>query len=192
MPNLRTIIVIADIDWGLYSPAVQITPYDPPYLTFQHWSGVTLYTSTYVFAESCVFDKQLPGNLSLRPRRIATQGRPYPEVTAAFLPSSLRTSHSFALVFSTLPPVSVCGTESLRLCLEVFLGSVLPIIRSAVASRSDSTRTLLADLPTRRPHSSSTNPIRCFGYNAPSLHRNVTVCRNINLLSIASPCRDSA
>ena len=126
LPNLRTIIVIADIDRGLYSPAKQITPLHPPYLTFRHWSGVTLYTWTYVFAESCVFVKQLPGNLSLRPQRIATQGRPYPEVTAAFLPSSLRTPHSFALVFSTLPPVSVCGTESLRLSLEVFLESVLP------------------------------------------------------------------
>ena len=124
-PNLRTIIVIADIDRGLYSLAKQITPLHPPYLTFRHWSGVTLYTLTYVFAESCVFVKQSPGNLSLRPTRIATLGRPYPEVTAAFLPSSLRTPHSFALVFSTLPPVSVCGTEPYRLILEVFLGSVL-------------------------------------------------------------------
>jgi hypothetical protein len=41
---LRTIIVIADIDRGLYSLAIQITPYHPPYLTFRHWSGVTLYT----------------------------------------------------------------------------------------------------------------------------------------------------
>ena len=65
--NLRTIIVIADIDRGLYSAAVHINTYDHPYLTFRHWSGVTLYTSTYVFAESCVFVKQSPGNLSLRP-----------------------------------------------------------------------------------------------------------------------------
>jgi hypothetical protein len=65
---LRTIIVIADIDRGLYSLAKQITPLHPPYLTFRHWSGVTLYTSTYVFAESCVFVKQSPGNLSLRPQ----------------------------------------------------------------------------------------------------------------------------
>lgn len=67
MRYLRTIIVIADIDRGLYSPAKQITPLYPPYLTFRHWSGVTLYTLTYVFAESCVFVKQSPGNLSLRP-----------------------------------------------------------------------------------------------------------------------------
>ena len=60
---LRTIIVIADIDRGLYNPAIQIAPYDHSYLTFRHWSGVTLYTWTYVFAESCVFVKQLPGKL---------------------------------------------------------------------------------------------------------------------------------
>ncbi len=39
------------------------------YLTFWHWSGVTPYTSTYVFAGSCVFGKQLPEILSLRPLR---------------------------------------------------------------------------------------------------------------------------
>jgi hypothetical protein len=37
------------------------------WLTFWHWSGVTPYTSSYEFAGSCVFDKQLPGILSLRP-----------------------------------------------------------------------------------------------------------------------------
>ncbi len=42
-------------------------------------------------------------------------GKPYPEVTAAFLPSSLGTNHSFALVYSTWTPVSVCGTVSFTL-----------------------------------------------------------------------------
>ena len=120
-PNLRTIIVIADIYRGLNSPAKQINSLHPPFLTFRHRSGVTPYTSTFVFAGSCVFVKQSAGNLSLRPtdtRRYV--GRPYPEVTVAFLPSSLRTSHSFALVFSTLPPVSVCGTEPLCLTQTKF------------------------------------------------------------------------
>ena len=60
---LRTVIVTADIDGGLYRPA----PKHRRYLTFPHWSGVTSYTSTYVFAGSCVFDKQSLGKLSLRP-----------------------------------------------------------------------------------------------------------------------------
>ena len=41
--------------------------YNHSYLTFRHWSGVTPYTSSYEFAGSCVFVKQSPGNLSLRP-----------------------------------------------------------------------------------------------------------------------------
>ena len=43
------------------------TKCDHRYLTFPHWSGVTPYTSSYEFAWSCVFDKQLAGTLSLRP-----------------------------------------------------------------------------------------------------------------------------
>ena len=65
--NLRTIIVIADIDRGLCSPAQQIAPLYPPHLTFRHWSGITPYTSSYEFAGSCVFGKQSPGNNYLRP-----------------------------------------------------------------------------------------------------------------------------
>ena len=52
-------------------------------------------------------------------------GKPYSKVTAACLPSSLKTSHSFALVYSTRSPVSVCGTDSILLTLDTFLGSVL-------------------------------------------------------------------
>ena len=118
-------------------------------------------------------------------------GRPYPEVTAAFLPSSLRTSHSFALVFSTLPPVSVCGTVPLCLTQTKFF------LEACSPDRLDRSRTFrltseycVPDLPKTPPQHSSSNPIRSSEYNAPSLHRNITVCRNINLLSIASPIRD--
>ena len=60
---LRTVIVTAAVHWGFssllrvsdYSSHLQLT------LTFQHWAGVSPYTSTYVFAETCVFGKQLPG-----------------------------------------------------------------------------------------------------------------------------------
>jgi hypothetical protein len=66
--NLRTIIVIADIHQGLYSSAQHLATLDHPHLTFWHWSGVTPYTSSCEFAGSCVFDKQSPGILSLRPQ----------------------------------------------------------------------------------------------------------------------------
>ena len=44
-------------------------------MTFWHWSSVTPYTSSCEFAGSCVFGKQLPGKLSLRPQTIASRGR---------------------------------------------------------------------------------------------------------------------
>ena len=72
---LRTIIVIADIHRGLHSPACILANADPPWLTFRHWSGVTPYTSSYEFAGSCVFGKQLPGKLSLRPLILANEGQ---------------------------------------------------------------------------------------------------------------------
>ncbi len=58
---LRTIIVIADVHWRFGDWLAPLP------LTFQHWSGVTPYTSPCGFAESCVFDKQSLGKLSLRP-----------------------------------------------------------------------------------------------------------------------------
>ena len=60
---LRTVIVTAAVHWGFIS---ELRNYDaksylPFHLTFQHWAGVSSYTSTFVFAETCVFGKQLPG-----------------------------------------------------------------------------------------------------------------------------------
>jgi hypothetical protein len=49
---LRTVIVTAAVHWG-FSSHREALP-----LTFQHWAGVSPYTSTFVFAETCVFDKQ--------------------------------------------------------------------------------------------------------------------------------------
>ena len=54
---LRTVIVTADIHGG-FGPKLS-----PQTLTFPHWSQVTPYTSTCVFAESCVFAKQSVGLL---------------------------------------------------------------------------------------------------------------------------------
>ena len=55
---LRTVIVTAAVYWGL-SSRLRLRSAFP--LTFQHRAGVTPYTSPYGLAESCVFDKQLPG-----------------------------------------------------------------------------------------------------------------------------------
>ena len=60
---LRTVIVTAAVHWGFNSKLrdIDLRLHLPLLLTFQHWAGVSPYTSTYVFAETCVFGKQLPG-----------------------------------------------------------------------------------------------------------------------------------
>ena len=52
---LRTVIVTAAVHWGFSSDREAFT------LTFQRWAGVSPYTSTFVLAETCVFDKQFRG-----------------------------------------------------------------------------------------------------------------------------------
>src|SRR5690348_17070822 len=52
---LRTVIVTAAVHRGFSSKR------EPLSLTFRHRAGVSPYTSTFVFAETCVFGKQSPG-----------------------------------------------------------------------------------------------------------------------------------
>ena len=52
---LRTVIVTAAVYWGFNSMLAHLL------LTFQHRAGVSPYTSSFDFAETCVFAKQLPG-----------------------------------------------------------------------------------------------------------------------------------
>ena len=55
---LRTVIVTAAVHRGFSSHRKALS------LTFRHRAGVSPYTSTFVLAETCVFDKQLHGLLS--------------------------------------------------------------------------------------------------------------------------------
>ena len=55
---LRTVIVTAAVYWGL-SSVLRLPLHFT--LTFQHWAGVSPYTSALAFAETCVFAKQSPG-----------------------------------------------------------------------------------------------------------------------------------
>ena len=52
---LRTVIVTAAVYWGFNSGL------SPLLLTFQHRAGVSPYTSSFDFAQTCVFGKQSPG-----------------------------------------------------------------------------------------------------------------------------------
>ena len=64
---LRTVIVTAAVHWG-FSSHREALP-----LTFQHWAGVSPYTSTFVLAETCVFDKQFRGLFCCSLRTIRTR-----------------------------------------------------------------------------------------------------------------------
>ena len=52
---LRTVIVTAAVYRGFDSVLAHLL------LTFRHRAGVSPYTSSFDLAETCVFDKQLPG-----------------------------------------------------------------------------------------------------------------------------------
>ena len=52
---LRTVIVTAAVHRGFSS---ELSPLP---LTFRHWAGVSLYTSSFDFAQTCVFGKQSTG-----------------------------------------------------------------------------------------------------------------------------------
>jgi hypothetical protein len=70
---LRTVIVTAAVHWGFSSVLAHLP------LTFQHWAGVSPYTSSFDLAETCVFDKQLEEPFLCDPHRLFTRrGPPYP------------------------------------------------------------------------------------------------------------------
>ena len=92
---LRTVIVTAAVHWGFLP------------LTFQHWAGVSSYTSSFDLAETYVFDKQLLGTILCDQ---LLHWLPLFRSYGVSLPSSLTMFHPFVLGSSPHLPVSVCGT----------------------------------------------------------------------------------
>ena len=101
---LRTVIVTAAVHWGFNSELSLLL------LTFQHWAGVSPYTSSFDLAETCVFDKQSPGPILCDSD---LSEHPLFRSYGVNLPSSLTTFLPLALESSSYLPVSVCGTGSL-------------------------------------------------------------------------------
>ena len=99
--DLRTVIVTAAVYWGFDSGLALLL------LTFQHRAGVSPYTSSFDLAETCVFDKQLPGPIHCGSY---CYEHPFSRSYGVNLPSSLTTLLPLALEFSSYLPVSVCGT----------------------------------------------------------------------------------
>ncbi len=78
---LRTVIVTAAVHQGLESRLA------PLLVTFWHWAGISLYTSSCDFAQTCVFDKQLLG--FFRCDLIKDEAVLIPKLRTFLLPSSL-------------------------------------------------------------------------------------------------------
>ena len=100
---LRTVIVTAAVYWGFNSVLAHVL------LTFQHRAGVSPYTSSFDFAETCVFAKQSPGPILCG---LTFVRHPFSRSYGVILPSSLTTLLPLALEFSSYLPVSVCGTDT--------------------------------------------------------------------------------
>ena len=81
-------------------------------MTFQHWAGVSSYTSSCDFAETCVFDKQSLGPFHCD---LYFYRHLFSRSYEVILPSSLTRVIPSVLGFSPRPPVSVCGTGTLKL-----------------------------------------------------------------------------
>ena len=116
---LRTVIVTAAVHWG-FGSMLRFRLHFP--LTFQHWAGVSSYTSSFDLAETCVFVKQL-----LEPLHCG-QVLPWHPFSLSYgvnLPSSLTMLLPLVLGSSPHLPVSVCGTGTSIQYLQTFLASVI-------------------------------------------------------------------
>ena len=121
---LRTVIVTAAVYRGF---SLELAPRP---LTFRHRAGVSPYTSSYDFAETCVFGKQSPRPLLCGPSQllmytIHQPGHPLSRSYGVILPSSLTRVLPSTLGFSPRLPVSVCGTVTCMTRYEGFLGSLI-------------------------------------------------------------------
>ena len=102
---LRTVIVTAAVHRGFSSARERIP------LTFRHRAGVSPYTSTFVFAETCVFGKQFHGIFSCGPVTISTTMRQ----TSRFFSSRLQNEIYFVgLPFSLSGKSKSCERVSFQ------------------------------------------------------------------------------
>ena len=120
---LRTVIVTAAVHWGFSSRR------EPLPLTFQHWAGVSPYTSPYGLAETCVFGKQSPGPAPCGHRELQTRS-PSPAVALLFpklrsyFAEFLNEGYPDHLRVLTPAHQSRFAVRARKVWLEDFLGSI--------------------------------------------------------------------
>jgi hypothetical protein len=95
---LRTVIVTAAVYRGFDQELA------PHHLTFRHRAGVTPYTSTFVFAECCVFNKQSQPPILCDPIMLSAQA---PHTTGAYLLPKLRYQFAEFLLPSSLKRLGI-------------------------------------------------------------------------------------
>src|SRR5438034_8371559 len=122
---LRTVIVTAAVHRGFDSKLA------PLLLTFRHWAGVSPYTSTFVFAEICVFGKQSLEPICcdpLTPSRDERKllGYPFFRRYGVMLPSSLTEVRSFTWGGFPLPTGVGLRYGQSKISLAAFLGGLGP------------------------------------------------------------------
>ena len=110
-------------------------------MTFRHRAGVSPYTSSFDFAETCVFGKQSLGpfrcgRFELGDASLVTlTRRPFSRSYGAILPSSFSRVLPIALVSSTCLPVSVL-VRARPTSLDAFLGGMVTATSSFALSAS--------------------------------------------------------
>ena len=115
---------------------------------------------------------------------------PFSRSYRVILPSSLAADHSSALVCSTGPPVSVCGTGPAAMCLEVFLGSMVRRIEGAEApSYSRVRHTGRICLPRVYLRPSASIRLARSAFTPSSLLRSLRGSRNVDRASFGAPFR---
>ena len=125
-------------------------------MTFRHRAGVSPYTSSFDFAETCVFGKQSLGSIHCGPlelpaaKAMTLPGRPFSRSYGTILPSSFRRVISITLVFSTCPPVSVL-VRARASSLEAFLGGMASGTRRLIASWHRASGYAVPDFPWTTP-----------------------------------------
>ncbi len=135
---LRTIIVIADVHWRFGDWLAPLS------LTFQHWSGVSPYTSPCGFAETCVFGKQSLGLFRCDP---ACAGRSISLSYGRFFAEFLNEG---SLVHLRLLAQSTCvgfSTDLILLALEVFPGTLLCCVLLISQNSRNTLKYCQTDLP---------------------------------------------
>ncbi len=95
---LRTVIVTAAVYRGFDQELA------PHHLTFRHRAGVTPYTSTFVFAECCVFNKQSQPPILCDPIMLSAQAL---HTTGVYLLPKLRYQFAEFLLLSSLKRLGI-------------------------------------------------------------------------------------